>query len=98
MTLCGYCRMPEAIHLGYDHGKNRLDNLAWGTPAENHADRKRNGINLGGGHVLTADQAREVRALAEEGKVPQKKIGERFGITQSAVSFILTRRTWSDLI
>lgn len=37
----------EARHLDDVKTNNRLDNLCWGTPRENAADRRRNGIPSG---------------------------------------------------
>lgn len=38
----------ECRHLDGDNGNNKLDNLCWGTPKQNAADRKKHGTQTGG--------------------------------------------------
>jgi hypothetical protein len=46
--------------------------------------------------VLTAEQVREVRRLAQHG-VRRTDIARQFGVSASAVQMITTRRSWSWL-
>jgi transposase-like protein len=80
----------EARHLNGRNTDDRAVNLAWGTSAENSADTFRHQTQpLGEGHhnaTLTDAQVDEIRSL--KGRMRQREIAERFGITQGYVSEI----------
>jgi hypothetical protein len=90
----------EAAHLNGNPLDNRAENLAWKTPAANQADRIEHGTsNRGSQHgraKLTEDDVHEIRRMAAAGS-PQAEITARFGIAQTTVSQIDTRKTWSWL-
>jgi hypothetical protein len=50
-----------------------------------------------GHHVLCEVQVHLVYQLAKEGTYSQRELGKLFGLSQSAVSDIKHRRTWSHL-
>ena len=89
----------EARHLNGDKRDNRLVNLAWGTHTENIHDRFDHGTaSLGemhGAAKLTEAQAREILAL--RGRVPQRQIAARFGVSPATVAHIHTGRKWAHL-
>lgn len=76
--------------------------LAIGTVADNNRDRDVRGRHValsgeGNGFArLTSDDVLSIRHLIESG-LPQTKIAERFGITQSNVSCIATGKTWGHV-
>ena len=78
----------ECRHLDGNPANDAASNLAWGTSAENKADQKRHGTApLGQSHhnaTLTDAQVAEIRAL--KGKMLQREIAAKFGITQGYVS------------
>ena len=78
----------EVRHLDGNPANDAAPNLAWGTSAENKADQKRHGTApLGQSHhnaTLTDAQVDEIRAL--KGKMLQREIAAKFGITQGYVS------------
>lgn len=78
----------EVRHLDGCEGNDAQDNLAWGTSVENSADTLRHGTRNRGerhGNVkLTDAQIEEIRSL--RGKMLQRTVAEKFGITQSYVS------------
>ena len=78
----------ECRHLDGNPGNDAVANLAWGTSAENKADQKRHGTApFGETHhnaTLTDAQVAEIRAL--KGKMLQRQIAAKFGITQGYVS------------
>ena len=78
----------ECRHLDGNPWNDHSVNLAWGTSAENKADQKRHGTApLGQSHhnaTLTDAQVAEIRAL--KGKMLQRQIAAKFGITQGYVS------------
>jgi hypothetical protein len=75
-------------------------NLAWKTPAQNQADRIAHGTsNRGVRHgraKLTEADVIEIRRMAAAGTL-QAEIMTRFGIAQTTVSQIVTRKIWAWL-
>lgn len=89
----------EACHRDGNKRNNSLSNLYWGTKAQNAADSIRLDATTKGTRngmaKLSESQIREIKACA--GAVSQKKIAERFGVSQSNVSMIVTGRYWSHV-
>jgi hypothetical protein len=97
----------QCRHHDGNPGNNALDNLAWGTPAQNVADAIRHGTayclnpNWGpkcrgetvGTSKLTESQVREIRASDET----YAALAKRHGISKSNVKMIRTRRSWAWL-
>lgn len=79
---------------------DRLSNLYWATPKENSDDKRRHGTVVRGNRIntskLTDDDVREMRKLISEGWT-QTRVGLKFGVSQAAVSYIVTRRNWNHL-
>ncbi len=75
-------------HLNGNRADNRLENLRWGTYAENEADKRVHGRS---GHKLTAAKARRIRRA----RGPQRQVAERFGISASLVSLIRSGNSWA---
>ena len=94
----------EARHLNGRNTDDRADNVAWGTSAENSADTFLHQTQpLGEKHhnaTLTDAQVDEIRSL--KGRMKQREIAARFGITQGYVSEIHSgarrRITYKELI
>lgn len=78
----------EVRHLDGNPWNDCAINLAWGSSRENKADQKRHGTApLGERHhnaTLTDAQVEEIRAL--KGKMLQREVAARYGITQGYVS------------
>jgi hypothetical protein len=78
--------------------------LRAGTPKDNASDmvsrgRDRHVSFRGEDHAnakLTIEQVRTIRRLADEG-MNQTQIGKMFGVSQSSVMAIRTRRTWKHV-
>jgi hypothetical protein len=70
----------------------RPEHLWAGTALDNYQDMRSKGR---GKASVTPGQVREMRALA--GSLTQQQLAERFRITQTNVSLILTRKTWRDV-
>jgi hypothetical protein len=70
----------EARHLDGNRENNRLDNLAWGTPLENAADKRRHGTTARGQRqhlaLLTDAQIAEIHRVKES--VSRAELAERF--------------------
>ena len=80
-------------HLNGNSHDNRATNLAYGTPRENWRDKiVTHTATIGEKNPnakLTDAERLEAFSLYYDKGVPQKKIAERFGVTQGAVSKIL---------
>lgn len=88
----------EVRHRNGDPADNRPANLAWGTRAENIADRVPHGVAaVGERHgmaKLTAAQAAEIRRRAAAGE-SQRAIARDFNVTPATVSMIRRGRIWA---
>lgn len=86
----------EVRHLDGDSLNNRLDNLTYGTRAQNIADAKRHGTFPMGadrpGAKLTPQKAIEIAKSTE----PSGVIAERYGVGTGAVQDIRSGKTWAD--
>lgn len=80
-------RGMECRHLDGDAANDKIHNLVWGTPLENHADKRRHGtIATGDRHgkvKLTSEQIVELLAL--KGTTTQKAAADRFGVSRGYV-------------
>jgi hypothetical protein len=87
----------EVRHLDGDPSNNRLDNLAWGTKAENQADKVRHGTILRGtanpASKLTEADVLAIRASNKR----QVDLAEIYGVTQPIISAIRLRKIWKHL-
>lgn len=90
----------ECRHIDGDPANNNLDNLAWGTPAENQADRVRHGTsNRGERHglsKLTVDKVIEIRRRVAGG-MSRREAAATFGIHQTCVDALVNRKTWTHV-
>jgi hypothetical protein len=88
----------EARHIDGNKRNNRLWNLAWGTPAENAADRIRHGTQLRGEDCpsakLTADDAREILRLYRNECPHRPALAQRFGVSWATIDRIIRGVTW----
>ena len=75
---------------------NAVENLYWGTPKQNSADKIRHGNQPMGETIpwskLTEDDVRRIREMA--GSISQDKMAIMFGVQQSHISRIVNRREW----
>lgn len=90
----------QVNHIDADKANPRLDNLEYVTPLENMGHAKlldlcpkgiRNGTN-----ILTEAEVGKIRELLAE-RMVQKSIATIFGVSQSTISHINTRRQWGWL-
>ena len=77
----------ECRHLDGNEINDSLSNLAWGTPLENHADKRRHGMIAKGdkhGKVkLIGEQVTDL--LAMKGTIAQQDAADRFGVSRGYV-------------
>lgn len=90
----------EARHLDGDRANNRLDNLAWGTNADNHDDRRRHGtIPAGASHPsakMSEADVVEARRLRADGMTLQA-IADRLGRKRTTISSAVNGHSWQGL-
>lgn len=75
-----------------DRSNNRLENLSWGTPKQDHQDKLVHGTHLEGGRhpnaILTDHQAAQIKNLAAAGNT-NKKIAAMTGVKYGLVRRIV---------
>lgn len=90
-----------ARHRNGDKLDNRPENVVWGTPAENYADRDAHGATARGErqHLakLTDEKVSEIRRLLVAGEHSLEEIGDRYGVTGATVGAIAHRKTWTHV-
>jgi hypothetical protein len=88
----------ECRHLDGNIRNNSLDNLRWGTAAENMADKIAHGTWVRGSRVgnsrLTEDQVRQIKARLAQ-KEPHASIALEYGVKTVTISAISSGRNWS---
>ena len=92
LSFIGPCpEEMQARHLNDRPQDNRIDNLAWGTHAENYHDRVRNGKGNAGerhGMVKLADKAiSEIRQRRRQGERPTA-IAKIYNVTPQYISHL----------
>lgn len=92
-------------HNNGDRLDNRAVNLRWATQKENIQDKYRHGT-IGYGErnpfaKLSETDVREIRGLCDGGRygggANQREVAARYGVTQAAVSAIVTRKVWGHI-
>lgn len=87
---------PEAAHSCGNRICVNPRHLRWSTPAENTSDKWQHGTMLLGEQVnnakLTEGDVREIRRLS--GRLTQKALAERFGVSQPAIHSVVSGKTW----
>jgi len=91
---------PSNLHqVNHKNGiknDNRPDNLEWVTVSENRLHAYQFGLNVSGeAHhwsALTKNQVEEIRKIGRS--IPQQKIANTFGVSQTCISKILNNKHW----
>ena len=87
-----------ARHLDGDRSNSRLDNLAWGTYAQNEADKLSHGTgNQGRRHPQSKLTNEEVAAIRSAEGCTQRALSVRYNISQSQVCQIRRYRAWRHI-
>lgn len=94
---------PKGMQIAHFDGEKtnaRVDNLRYATASENAADKRRHGTHTAGErngmHKLTDDSVREIRHLHSKG-VMQKDLAHKFGVSTSAIEFVVNGRNWTHV-
>ena len=89
------CHFPDR-----DPANNHVDNLRWGTPFDNAADRTKHGTQVRGPLVGTSKVSDEIAAaiinLRHHG-VKASIVADSFGLTEQQVRNIARGRSWAHL-
>jgi len=87
----------QVRHLDGDPSNNRLDNLAWGTKAENEADKIKHGTLLCGtanpSSKLTDADVLAIRASNKR----QIDLAQTYGVSQAVISAVRLRKIWKHV-
>ena len=81
-------------HLDSDPSNNKLDNLAYGTRAENCIDQSK--LGRCGSQKLTIEDVKQIRSCLANGE-PMKDIAIRYGVTKQSVYAIKHRKSYAWL-
>jgi hypothetical protein len=84
------------LHRNDQRQDNRLDNLYWGSHADNVQDATTNKRLHGGGVRLTKGEVIAIRLLTEQG-INQSEIARRLGLELVTVRSIATGRTRNNV-
>lgn len=84
----------EVRHLNGVLDDNRLENLTWGSSAENAEDRQHHGTQLRGSGIASSKLTESMVRIArlEEGTPTEK--AQRYGVSVSTMRSALARKTW----
>lgn len=91
----------ECRHLNGIRADNRLENLAYGTVAENMADKQSHGTQLCGEQIkhfvkLTEERVKEIRQKHTEGR-SMGSLGREYGVTVGNIHAIIHRKSWKHI-
>lgn len=91
LTFVGPCpNGQEVLHNNGDPADNRLSNLRYGTRTENILDVYQQG---GRWRKLTAEDAKNIRERLEKGE-SGRSLAREYGVSESTISAVKTRRTF----
>jgi len=97
MAFVGPALDRQACHKNGVRTDNRLENLYWGTIAENQADKVRHGNSLQGEknhhHKLSEEQVRVIKASDKK----QLELAREFGVSQVLISRIRRGKAWTHV-
>jgi hypothetical protein len=87
-------------HLDGDPSNNSVENLAWGSYAENEADKLRHGTRVRGSAAarskLREDQVQEIRRQRSE-DVAIQHLATTYGVSRQTIQSIASGKTWAHL-
>lgn len=93
------CVNPEHLELGTvgDNNRDTVRHGAFVCWAKENSDLMPRGVENSQA-VLDDDKVREIRRLYAQGGVTQTELGDRFGVDNTTISCVVTRRTWKHVL
>ena len=89
--------LPCVRHLDGNPANNLASNLAWGSYAENEADKKRHGTyHRRRNNKLTESQVAFAKRLGREG-LTHSAIASQMGVSRPTITRIINGRIWGDI-
>ncbi|WP_447902879.1 HNH endonuclease signature motif containing protein [Stenotrophomonas pavanii] len=90
----------EVAHMNGDGHDNRSDNLMYVTHAANEAMKQLHGTaptgSMNGAAVLDESAVRNIRHLVRGGgRGVQRRMAEQYGVSEAAISMVVTGRRWA---
>jgi hypothetical protein len=91
----------ECRHLNGNKGDNRAANLAWGTRAQNAADKDAHGTSPRGERnphaKLTASAVKSMRAERAETGLSFSRLADKYGVTAMTAYRAVTGQAWGEI-
>lgn len=87
----------QACHGNGNRADNRLQNLRWGTRAENYEDARRHGTNSKGNRHGSAKLTEDAVLAIRADKRLHREIALDYGVSRSRVTTIKNRKDWAWL-
>ncbi len=93
----------QCCHKNGDSRNNSLENIRWGTPLENSADRERHGNTVKGQKCnlakLTEEQVLAIRAehAADPHHGILTRLSKKYHISINSTRWIILRKTWKHI-
>jgi hypothetical protein len=93
---------PEGLQVCHDDNDKtnpRLDNLCYGTPKQNNADKKRHGTQQEGSRVAGAKlvESDVIEIMQMRAGWLFRQIAEKYGVQEGTIGKIFRGETWSHL-
>lgn len=86
-------------HIDGNPQNNYYSNLEWTTQSENMQHAFRTGLmnqrgNKNNRAKLTFNKAEKIRLLYKSGGYTKTKLGEMYGVSDTAIRYIVTNKNW----
>lgn len=90
--LCHSCDKPSCVNPTHMFTGTQADNMADKVRKDRQAKGEKQGISK-----LDDCAVRQIRAMYATGMYTQRQVGDRFGVTQAAIWYVLHSLTWNHV-